>query len=411
MTILWDTDPVAVQTYRFAIGDRVQLLETGPLVTRTLAADRRELLVVVGPDIDSQHACDLAAQLRLERPEVGVVLLCRRLDVAVMAQALRSGIREVVPAEDLTAIAAACRRSLELSAALAGSGAGTTTRNGRIVTVFSGKGGVGKTMVATNLGAYLASTGSRVLLVDLDLAFGDVAISLRLVPSRSASNLIAMSGHIDAQALASVVTRHNSGLDTLCAPDTPAEGDLIPPETTAEVLRIARGMYDFVIVDAPPAFTEHVLDAFDVTDVSILVATLDTPAVKNLRLTLDTLDLLGYPRHARVIVLNRSDVNVGLRTADVEAVFRQSIAVCIPSSLDVRASINRGVAIVVDEPKHPVSVALRALANGHVRPNRAAVKSTPRATGSDEPQSGISRRGLRQLGRRSIREGSPTRRL
>jgi len=383
MTILWDTDPAALQTYRFAVGDQARLVETGGLVTRTLAADEGELLVVVGPDVDIQTACDLAAQVRLERPGVGVVLLRRRPDVAVLAQALRGGIREVVPTEDLTALAAACRRSLDLSFALGG-GAGAGTRNGRVVTVFSAKGGVGKTTIATNLGVYLASTGSRVLLVDLDLAFGDVAISLQLTPSTSASDLIAMAGQLDAQGLASAVTRHDSGLDTLCAPDTPADADQIPPATTAQLLRVAQSIYDFVIVDTPPTFTEHVLAAFDITDVSILIATMDIAAVKNLRLVSDTMDQLGYPRQSRVIVLNRSDVKAGLKTANVEAVTQQSIAVCIPNSLDVPASINRGVAIVIDDPQHPVSVALRALADDHVRPDRATATTNPLATGSHE---------------------------
>ena len=394
MTVLWDTDPRAMETYGVVLGDRVQHVETAQLVARTLAANERELLVVVGPGIDSQIVFNLAAQIRLERPEVGVVLLSRRPEVTLLAQALRSGIREVVSAEDLTALGAACRRSLELSLALGGTRGGAGAHDGRVVTVFSAKGGVGKTTIATNLGVYLASTGSRVLLVDLDLAFGDVAISLQLNPSRSASDLVAMSGRLDAQGLASAVTSHDSGLDTLCAPDSPAEADQIPATTTAQLLLVARSVYDFVIVDTPPAFTEHVLAAFDVTDVSILIATMDIPAVKNLRLVLDTLDQLGYPRESRVIVLNRSDVKVGLRSADIEGVTQQPIASFIPNSLDVPASINRGVAIVLEQPKHPVSAALRALADVHVRPVRPTAKA-PIATGRDQPPAPTTRRELR----------------
>jgi len=377
MTILWDTDLAAQATYQAALGDQVKLMETGQLVTQTLAAVGSELLVVIGPDIDTRTACDFAAQLRHERPLVGVVLLRRRPAVTVLAQALRSGIREVVAAEDLTALAAACRRSLELSVALGGAAAGVGIHNGRVVTVFSAKGGVGKTTIATNLGVYLASTGSRVLLVDLDLAFGDVAISLKLTPSHSASDLVALSDKLDAQALASAVTHHDSGLDTLCAPDTPADAEHIPPATTAELLRVAQGTYDFVIVDTPPTFTDHVLAALDLTDVCILIATMDVPAVKNLRLVLDTMNQLGYPHESRVVVLNRSDVKAGLKVADVAAAIQQTIGACIPNSLDVPASINRGVAIVLEEPDHKVSLALRALADDHVRPDRATVTTGP----------------------------------
>ncbi|MEO6145090.1 MAG: AAA family ATPase [Dermatophilaceae bacterium] len=382
MTILWDVDPTALETYHLAVADRVQVVGTEHLVTQALAADGREVLVVVGPGIDIQDACDLAAALRLQRPEVGVVLLRRRPEVKVLAQALRHGIREVVGADDPAALAGACRRSMELSSALAGAGVGQASAPGRVVTVFSAKGGVGKTTIATNLGVYLASTGSRVLLVDLDLAFGDVAVSLQLAPTRSTTDLIAMSGDLDAQGLAAAVTRHDSGLDTLCAPDAPADADLIPAAMTTQLLRVARGMYDFVIVDTPPAFNEHVLATFDLTDVSILIATMDVSAVKNLRMTLNTMDQLGYAEQSRVIVLNRSDVRAGLKVADVAAVTLMPIAVCIPDSLAVPASINRGVAIVVDAPEHPVSVALRALADGHVRPGRATVAATGRQQGS-----------------------------
>ena len=125
-----------------------------------------------------------------------------------------------------------------------------------------------------------------------------------------------MSGHLDEQGLASVVTKHAAaGWTSLCAPPpSPGEADRIPGPTVAEVLRVAKRAYDFVIVDTPPAFTEHVLAAFDVSDLIVLLATLDIPALKNLRLTLDTLDLLGQPdRGRRVIVLNRSDAKVGPR--------------------------------------------------------------------------------------------------
>ena len=400
MAVLWDADPAAADTYRFAIGDQVQLVDSGQLLARALETDKHELLVVVGPDIDTQSACDFAAQLRLGRPEVGVVLLRRRPEVTILAQALRSGIREVVSAEDLTALADACRRSVDLSLALTRTDAEVGGRNGRVVTVFSAKGGVGKTTIATNLGVYLASTGSRVLLVDLDLAFGDVAISLQLTPSRTASDLIAMSGQLDARGLASAVTRHASGLDTLCAPDTPADADQIPAAMTTQLLQVARGMYDFIIVDTPPAFTEHVLATLDVTDVSILIATMDVPAVKNMCLVLNTMDQLGYPKQSRVVVLNRSDIKAGLKIADIAAVTKQPVAVSVPNSPDVPASINRGVAIVLEEPHHPVSVALRTLADVHIRRKVVIEVAKPPASEPREAPAQTTRRDLRLQRRR-----------
>lgn len=369
MAILWHNDPRAVERYSMAIGEAIHQVESASMASRVLTSDHSERLVVIGPDVDVEHACDLSEITRVDRPEVGIILLRRRLDVTMLAQALRAGVREVVPSDDLTAIAEACRHSRDLSLKLSGSASQSGAREGRIVTIFSAKGGVGKTTFATNVGAQLAATGSRTLLVDLDLAFGDVAISLQLLPETTMTDLVAMSGHLDDQGLASVVTKHPaSGLDALCAPSEPGEADRILGPTVGEVLRVAKRAYDFVIVDTPPAFTEHVLAAFDLSDQILLLATLDIPALKNLRLTLDTLDLLGSPPESRVVVLNRSDAKVGLRPDDVVTSIKQNIAVMVPSSVDVPASVNRGVAIVLDDPKHPVSYALRQLVDQYIRP-------------------------------------------
>jgi pilus assembly protein CpaE len=387
MTVLWDSDPAAAETYKFAVSDHIEVVEVAQMVTRYLTSNLSEMLVIVGPDVDLHSASTLAEQVRSERPEVSVILLRRRLDVTVLGQALRAGFREVIASDDLTSLSNACRRSLEISHQMIGASGGTPALEGKVVMVFNAKGGCGKTTIATNLGAYMASTGARVLLVDLDLAFGDVAISLQMRPEASVGDLVAMTGHIDAQGIASVVTKHDSGLHAVCAPSQPSEVDRIPGGTVGEMLRVARHSYDYIIVDTPPAFSEHVLAALDVCDMLVLLATLDIPAVKNLRLTLDTLDLLGHPRDARIVILNRSDVKVGLHTEDVVAAIKQPIAVMIPSSFHVPASVNRGVPIILDEPKHPVSAALRAFAdtyilNGaHGSPGSAGAPASPGESG------------------------------
>jgi len=358
------------------------------------------MLLVVGPDVDLTAALTVTEKLRLERPEVGVVLMRRRLDLTLLSHSLRSGVREVVDADDLESLMEGCRRSVELSERLAGHGDSMSRGDGRVITVFSAKGGVGKTTVSTNVAGELASDGSHVLLVDLDLAFGDVAICLGISPERSMTDIVAMSGHLDQQGLSSVVVRHDSGLDVVCAPSSPAEADHIPAATVTELLQVAKGLYDYIVVDTPPAFDEHVLAAFDMSDVSILLATLDVPAVKNLRLTLDTLDLLGHPRESWVVVLNRANSKVGLTIEDVATALHRPIAVQIPSSVSVPAAANRGVLLVLDDPRHPVSTAIKTI----VRDNVRVVGKDPRTGASDTSAAHRSdHRDLASAGRRLFR--------
>lgn len=368
MNILWDADPTALERYRFALGSDTQALDSAAMVARALHDNLAIQQVIIGPDVQLDQACDLSEAARLDRPELGVILLRQRVDITALSQALRSGIREVVVSDDQSALVDALRRSKDLTARLVGHAAGGPGREGKVITVFSAKGGVGKTTMSTNLATYLASTGAKTLLLDLDLAFGDVAISLQLIPGKSVFDAVAMSGHIDEDAIASLVTIHeDSSLEVLCAPNDPGDSDRIPVNTVTELIKVARQHYDFVLVDTPPSFTEHVLAACDLSDVLVLIATLDIPAVKNLRVAIDTLDMLGSPKDARVIVLNRADAKVGLRPDDVVAAIKAPIAVNVPNSLTVPASVNRGVPIVLDDPRGPVSMAIRELADVHIR--------------------------------------------
>lgn len=366
MTLLIESDPQLVESYSFAIGRDVSVVEALAGAHRHLDEQPDELLVVVGPSADLALSLELAAALQVERPHVGVVLVRRRVDVTVLGQALRAGVREVLTPDDLSALGLACRRSLELSHRMAGATASGTDAapEGKVVTVFAAKGGCGKTTVATNLAFALSDGKSHdVCIVDLDLAFGDVAIALQLMPSRTIVDAVQMGDSIDEMGVRSLVTRHSAGVDTILAPLEPGEAERVDVAAVSHLLRMLKRMYRYVVIDTPPAFSEHVLAAFDLSDAYVLLATLDVPALKNLRLTLDMLDLLGYPRSAWLVALNRADSKVGLDVDEVEKTLRSAVSAQIPSSRAVSASINRGVPLVVDEPGHPVSAAVRDIAD------------------------------------------------
>lgn len=365
MTTLVCADPVEAKELREHIPGMVIVVDNFPALRRTLEEDGRQDLVVFDGNADLAMALEFTGRMRVTRPVLGVVLIRHRVDANVLAEALRSGVREVVKAADLPGLRDACQRSLAISQELRdGHSSGPTepVRAGKVLTVFSSKGGCGKTTISTNLAVALSAT-KRVCLVDLDLASGDVAIALQMFPTRTIADAVNLTGSLDESAIRSLVTVHDCGLDIIAAPVEPGGADGIPATLVAGLIQQLRVMYDFVVIDTPPSFTDHVLTAFDESDLQFLLATLDVPALKNLKITLDTLDTLNYPREAWRVVLNRSDAKVGLSLADVENTLALRVFVQVPSSRHVPASINRGVPIVLDSPKHPVSEALLALAD------------------------------------------------
>ena len=363
-----------------AIDGEVRKADTVGAAAKLLDSDPNEMLIVIGPRAMTGEALAFSAALRLARPAVGVILARTEVDVTLLVQALQSGVREVVPAGDHAALAAACRRSYEVSRRMLAPPPREESTLGQIVTVFAAKGGCGKTTLAINTGVALArQTGQRVCVMDLDLSFGDVAISLQLAPMRTIADGLAMAGHLDIAGAASLLTSYQPGLDVLLAPVTPGDGEKIPPRLVGELLAVLRGMYDYIVVDTPAAFSEHVLTAIDVSSQLVLLTTPDVPALKNLRVALDMLDLLSYPRQIRSVVVNRSDSKVGLSLEHVERVVRTPISAYIPSSRAVPISINKGVPITIDTPGHPVSQAVVKLVQQRLLGEPAAHSRSARA--------------------------------
>jgi len=394
MTTIVDVDAATAEMLRTALGPDSVVLPTMETLRRHLETQFAEDVVVLGPNVDLTAAFDLASSLRVTRPSVGVVLVRRRLETALLADAMRAGVREVVEERDITALTTAVRRSGEVARALratVGGGVpeGSGSTRGTLVTVFSAKGGCGKTTVATNLAAALADGGRRqVCLVDLDLAFGDVAIALQLFPAHTIADAVPLAGTLDAEGLTALLTPHSPGLTTLVAPVEPGHAESIPATLVTSILDLLKNNFDYVVVDTPPAFDDHVLAAFDLSDLILLMATLDIPALKNLKLTLETLELLNYSRDRWRVVLNRSDSKVGLALGEVEKTLKVPISLQVPSSREVPASINRGVPIMLDDPKHQVSQSIKTFAERQV-------VTLAGASGNDiRPELRTDRRGL-----------------
>jgi len=341
------------------IDGEVRRADTLAAAAKLLDSDPHETLVIIGPRAVTGDALAFAASLRLARPAVGVILARREVDVSLLMRAMQSGVRDVVQAGDDAAMAAACRRSYEVTRRMLAPPADQESTPGQIVTVFAAKGGCGKTTLAVNIAVALAMQGvGRVCVVDLDLPFGDVGITVQLDPLRTMLDALPMAGHLDESGAASLLTRYQPGLDMLLAPVTPGDAEKIPPRLVGELLGVLRGMYDFIVIDTPAQFNEHVLTAMDVSSHLVLLTTPDVTALKNLRVALDMLDMLSYPRQIRSVVVNRADSKVGLSLEQVHKVVRSDVAAHIPSSRAVPVSVNKGVPIVLGSPGHPVSQAV-----------------------------------------------------
>src|SRR6185369_7713993 len=214
-----------------------------------------------------------------------------------------------------------------------------------------------------------------VCIIDLDLAFGDVAIMLQLTPERTIADAIPVADRIDRTGLRLMLTPFREGVDALLAPVQPAVAEEIDRSLIAELIRLARSIFDDVIVDTPPQFNDGVLTALDASHLYVLVTTPELPALKSLRVTLDMFDVLDYRRENRIVVLNRADSKVGLSSADLDRVIRAPIAAFVPSSRDVPLSINRGAPLMVENPSHPVSVAIRELVKSRLAAAEASAPS------------------------------------
>jgi pilus assembly protein CpaE len=248
---------------------------------------------------------------------------------------------------------------------MTGAGGSGQRRSGdtcKVITLFSPKGGVGKTVLATSMAAmYATRLKKRTLLIDLDLQFGDAAIMLGADPRATILDLVMSHGDLDPDKLAGFVTHHESGLHLLPAPLRPEDDVLVTDDRLARVLTAAKQSYDIILIDTAPNFTSTVLTALDRTDELLVVARLEATSLKSVKVCLQTLEMLHYPVEKCHLILNRADTKFGLKKDQVESALGTSIRFGIPSNKSVPTSINRGVPVVMTDPKADVTRAIREL--------------------------------------------------
>jgi pilus assembly protein CpaE len=231
----------------------------------------------------------------------------------------------------------------------------------RLITVLGPKGGVGKTLTTSSLAATLASSGRRVVVVDLDLQFGDVGLALGLSPSKTIADLAQSAGSLDAEKVEDYLVVHDSGARVLLAPTRPDQASLVTVEFLRLLYPVLLEGNDYVIVDTPPGFTPEVIASIDVSSDVVMVGMLDSLSLKNTKLGLETLELMGYDPARVSLVLNRADSRVGITREDVHAIVGRPPDVLVPSHRDIPRSVNSGVPLVLSDPRAEAAKSFRAL--------------------------------------------------
>jgi pilus assembly protein CpaE len=335
------------------------------------------VVVLLGPSC--ADPTDLATVERWSRtnPEIGCVLVTAELTTTLLHTALRAGVKDVVPApiDQLQLIDTVGRIAEGLSVVrttkpVVGAGVGgdflepLDGEPGRVVSIFSTKGGSGKSVTATNLACALARMSDRpVALIDGHLQFGDVSVMLKLQPQHTIVDAVSQIDKLDPAMLQQLMTIHEpTGMMVLPAPLEPTFADQITGEQMVRLLEMLKTFVGHVIVDLPAIFNDVVISILEASDEIVLVAGLDIPNIKNVKIGLSTLSLLNIPKDRLRLVLNRADSRVKLDVGEVERTLQIHAVAHVPSDVVVPISVNKGSPVVLSASKSGVARAFEQLA-------------------------------------------------
>lgn len=352
-------------------------------------------VLVLSPEVKEPDALGLAEFVGRTAPMTAIIMVRDRQGNGMLPAAMRAGIRDVV---DLTQGSDELRDAVERAILWAenlrvqrGSMTSKAKHRGTVISVFSSKGGTGKTFLTTNLAAALADISRHdTAVVDLDVDMGDVFSYFGHEPTKQVMDLVSLGEGADRQTVfanASKFGEHLWGFGAIPDPSVQPPGG----EAVGKYLRVLRNNFAYVVVDASADYTDLALACFDLSDAICLVTGLDVVGVRHLSKALEMLLAIGLPRERFRIVLNRADSKVGLSAADVERVMKIQVDTMIPSSRLVPTCLNKGRPVVLEEPGSEVSESIRRLASRFVggKPREGEILLTP----AQEPKRRLFKRG------------------
>jgi pilus assembly protein CpaE len=344
------------------------------------------------PDMDGIAATEA---IRSKQPTVQVVILSVQNDQNYMRRAMLAGARDFLTKPPMgDELISAIRRagsmaqserskSAQVYVAPVAGNTGLFTGGysgpvGKIVTVYSPKGGTGCTTIAVNLALTLHNEDTRVVLVDGNLQFGDVAVFVNEQGKNTIIDLAPRAEELDPEIVEEVMVKHAaSGIHILAAPSRPEYAEKVSSGQFGKVLEYLRQLYAYVVVDTAALLTDVTLATIDVSDLIVLVTTQDIPAIKNCRLFLDLLQTLGIERERILFVMNRFDKRINITPERVADNLKQAVASVIPlDEATATKAVNRGVPFVLDSKNQPASRGIFSLAE-NVRAQMTAQESAP----------------------------------
>jgi pilus assembly protein CpaE len=348
--------------------------ESGAAGRSSASAD--VLLVACGQASDT--ALEFIAAASAEPTDQPIVVVCGGSANGFMREALLSGADDIVLIDDAAAPGAETFFAMQKAIARRSNGSAPDGTHGSLICILGPKGGIGKTVTSANLGVALADSGHSTVIVDLDLQFGDLGLALGVEPERTIYDLATSGGVLDPEKVDAYLAEHVSGARVLLAPIRPDQAAGISVEFLRELYPVLMASYEFVVVDTPPGFTPEVITTIDASTSICVIGMLDTPSLKNTKLGIETLDLMGYSLDRVRFVLNRADTNVGISHADVVSVLGRAPDVLIPSQREIVRSVNAGEPIVTASARSEPARAFRALAELHTSARSAPNTTTSR---------------------------------
>ncbi|MFJ6155307.1 CpaE family protein [Pseudarthrobacter sp. NPDC092184] len=341
------------------------ILPAGPAELFALLNQEQPEVLIIGPDVPYDEALRFAKVFDVQLPGLSLVLVSD-IEPSFLVHAMRAGIRDILsPQADAAEIRVLLERACQSFATRHRSPETQAADNGGkglVIGVFSPKGGVGKTTLATNIAIGLGQIAPMsVVIVDLDLQFGDVASGLYLNPEHTVTDAVTPAAAQDSLVLKAFLTVHPAGIYALCAPPNPVDADHITPDQITHLLEQLSQEFQYVVLDTAPGMPEIGLAAMEQCTDVVWVSAMDIPSLRGLRSGLEVLRQLEIMPGSRHVVLNMADAKAGLNVRDVESTIGAPVDVSVPRSRAVALSTNRGIPVLQESKKDPAVKSLRQL--------------------------------------------------